>query len=76
MMKPEFIEERRVLLERYLRALASHPTISTSNELRVFLSSDGKLALSPEWKQLHGAQPTVMQGTSKLIRQMTGKVRR
>jgi len=73
-MQPKFIEERRVLLERYLRALASHPTIMNSDELRVFLESEGKLAESAAWSQLHGINPSLAQGTSKFFRQITGRV--
>lgn len=72
--KPKFIEERRVLLERYLRALASHPTISTSNELRVFLETTNKLSESEEWRKLHGVTPSLVEGTSKFFKQMVGKV--
>lgn len=74
-MQPKFIEERRVLLERYLRALASHPTIVNSDELRVFLECEGKLAESVAWSQLHGINPSIAQGTSKFFRQIIGRER-
>lgn len=75
LMKPKFIEERRVLLERYLKALASHPTISNSAELRVFLETDGKLPDSLEWIKLHAASPSFLEGTSKFFKQIIGKVK-
>lgn len=47
MQKAEFIEQRRVALERYLFRLASHPILRRSNELRLFLQFQGKLPLMP-----------------------------
>nr|GMD25312.1 sorting nexin 2B-like isoform X2 [Ipomoea batatas] len=43
MQKQEFVEQRRVALERYLKRLAAHPVIKKSNELRAFLQVQGKL---------------------------------
>lgn len=43
MQKQEFVEQRRVALEKYLRRLASHPVIRNSDELKVFLQVEGKL---------------------------------
>lgn len=45
MQKQEFVEQRRVALEKYLRRLAGHPVIRKSDELRVFLQVQGKLPL-------------------------------
>ncbi|XP_047310445.1 sorting nexin 2B-like [Impatiens glandulifera] len=45
MQKQEFVEQRRIGLEKYLRRLASHPEIRKSDELRVFLQVQGKLPL-------------------------------
>lgn len=45
MQKEEFVEQRRVALEKYLRKLASHPVIGKSEELRLFLEGQGKLQL-------------------------------
>lgn len=45
MQKQEFVEQRRVALEKYLQKLASHPLIRKSDELRVFLQVHGKLPL-------------------------------
>lgn len=45
MQKQEFVEQRRVALERYLRRLAAHPIIKKSDELKVFLQVQGKLPL-------------------------------
>ena len=41
----EFVEQRRAALEKYLRRLAKHPAIRRSEELRLFLESQGKLPL-------------------------------
>ncbi|KAG9148373.1 hypothetical protein Leryth_025592 [Lithospermum erythrorhizon] len=45
MQKHEFVEQRRVLLERYLRRLAGHPMVKKSDELRVFLQVEGRMPL-------------------------------
>ncbi|PON85842.1 Vacuolar protein sorting-associated protein 17, Vps [Trema orientale] len=45
MQKQEFVEQRRVALEKYLRRLADHPVIKKSDELKVFLQVQGKLPL-------------------------------
>ncbi|KAF8402560.1 hypothetical protein HHK36_010646 [Tetracentron sinense] len=45
MQKQEFVEQRRVLLEKYLCRLAAHPVIKKSDELQVFLQAQGKLPL-------------------------------
>lgn len=45
MQKQDFVEQRRVALEKYLRRLAAHPTVKKSDELRVFLQVQGKLPL-------------------------------
>jgi len=73
--RPKFIEERRVLLERYLRALASHPTISLSDELRVFLETRGRLMDTHVWHELKTKGPTILEGTGRFIRQMSGRER-
>ncbi|CAI0549046.1 unnamed protein product [Linum tenue] len=46
MQKQEFVEQRRVALEKYLRRLAAHPIIRNSDELKVFLQVQGKLPLA------------------------------
>ncbi|KAK3443966.1 hypothetical protein EUGRSUZ_B04005 [Eucalyptus grandis] len=45
MQKQEFVEQRRVALEKFLRRLAAHPIIKKSDELKVFLQVQGKLPL-------------------------------
>ncbi|KAI3817847.1 hypothetical protein L1987_11646 [Smallanthus sonchifolius] len=45
MQKHEFIEQRRMALEKYLRKLAAHPVIRHSEDLRVFLQVQGDLPL-------------------------------
>ncbi|CAL1406212.1 unnamed protein product [Linum trigynum] len=46
MQKQEFVEQRRVALEKYLRRLAAHPILWNSDELKVFLQVQGKLPLA------------------------------
>ncbi|XP_057772519.1 sorting nexin 2B-like [Salvia miltiorrhiza] len=45
MQKQEFVEQRRVELEKYLKRLARHPMIRKSDELRVFLTVQGRMPL-------------------------------
>ncbi|GLJ14846.1 hypothetical protein SUGI_0241500 [Cryptomeria japonica] len=45
MHKEEFIEQRRIALEKYLRRLATHPVVSKSKEFMLFLQVKGKLPL-------------------------------
>ncbi|KAK6927148.1 Sorting nexin Vps5-like, C-terminal, partial [Dillenia turbinata] len=45
MHKQEFVEQRRVALEKYFSRLAAHPVIRKSDELRVFLQVQGRLPL-------------------------------
>lgn len=45
MHKQEFVEQRRVALEKYLRKLAEHPVIRKSDEFKVFLQVQGRLPL-------------------------------
>ncbi|KAG5064435.1 Sorting nexin 2B [Glycine max] len=46
MQKQEFVEQRRVALEKYLRKLAAHPVIGRSEELRLFLEAKERLPLA------------------------------
>lgn len=46
MQKQEFVEQRMLALEKYLRKLAAHPVIRKSEELKVFLQVKGKLPLA------------------------------
>ncbi|XP_059457814.1 sorting nexin 2B-like [Corylus avellana] len=68
MSKQEFVEQRRVLLERYLRRLAAHPAIRRSEELRVFLEVKGKLPLA---RSIDVAS-SVIDGAARLPRQLLG----
>ncbi|XP_047973725.1 sorting nexin 2B-like [Salvia hispanica] len=45
MQKQDFVEQRRVELEKYLKRLARHPMIRKSDELRVFLTVKGRMPL-------------------------------
>ncbi|KAL2897413.1 Sorting nexin 2A [Bienertia sinuspersici] len=45
MQKNEFVEQRRVAIEKYLKKLAAHPVIRKSDEFKVFLQVEGKLPL-------------------------------
>ncbi|KAK4579605.1 hypothetical protein RGQ29_029324 [Quercus rubra] len=69
MAKQEFVEQRRVSLEKYLRRLAAHPVIRRSEELRVFLEAKGKLPLP---KSVDVAS-RVIDGAARLPRQLLGE---
>ncbi|KAK1271736.1 Sorting nexin 2B [Acorus gramineus] len=43
MQRQDFVEQRRSALERYLRRLAAHPAVGRSEELRLFLTAEGRL---------------------------------
>lgn len=69
MQKQEFIEQRRMALEKYLRRLASHPIFRKSDELRLFLQSQGKLPLLPTTDMAS----RMLDGAAKLPRQLFGE---
>ncbi|KAE9606029.1 hypothetical protein Lal_00025230 [Lupinus albus] len=68
MQKQEFVEQRRVALEKYLRRLAAHPVIKKSDEFRVFLQARGKLPLPTTID----VASRVMNGAAKLPKQFLG----
>ncbi|KAK3022293.1 hypothetical protein RJ639_045400, partial [Escallonia herrerae] len=68
MQKQEFVEQRRVALEKYLRRLADHPVIRKSDELRVFLQVQGRLPLAAS----ADVASRVIDGAVKLPRQLFG----
>lgn len=68
MQKQEFVEQRRVALEKYLRLLAVHPVIGKSEELRVFLQVEGKLPLPATTD----VASRMLDGAVKLPRQLFG----
>lgn len=69
MQKQEFIEQRRVALEKYLCRLANHPVVRLSDELRVFLQSQGKLPLLPTTDMAS----RMLDGAASLPRQLFGE---
>ncbi|XP_010491312.1 PREDICTED: sorting nexin 2B-like [Camelina sativa] len=68
MQKQEFVEQRRVALEKYLRRLGSHPVIRKSDELKVFLQAQGKLPLATSTD----VASRMLDGAVKLPRQLFG----
>ncbi|KAK7300478.1 hypothetical protein RJT34_11322 [Clitoria ternatea] len=68
MQKQEFVEQRRVALEKYLRKLALHPVIRKSEELRLFLEAKGKLPLA----KTTDVASRMLDGAVKLPRQLLG----
>lgn len=68
MQKHEFIEQRRILLEKYLHRLGNHPVIRQSDELRVFLQVQGKLPLLPTAP----VTSRMLDGATKLSKQLLG----
>ncbi|KAK7300877.1 hypothetical protein RJT34_11728 [Clitoria ternatea] len=69
MQKQEFVEQRRVALEKYLRRLAAHPMIKKSDEFRVFLQVQGKLPLPASTD----VASRVLDGAVKLPKQLMGE---
>ncbi|KAM7257549.1 hypothetical protein ACFE04_013290 [Oxalis oulophora] len=69
MQKQEFVEQRRVALEKYLQRLAMHPVIRTSDELRVFLQVQGKLPLPTSTD----VASRMLDGAVNLPRQLLGE---
>lgn len=46
MQEVEFLEQRRAALEKYFARLAAHPVLRRSDELRMFLQTEGSFPLS------------------------------
>lgn len=69
MQKQEFVEQRRVALEKYLRRLAAHPMIRMSDELKVFLQVQGKLPLPTSTD----VASRMLDGAVKLPKQLFGE---
>lgn len=69
MQKQEFVEQRRVALEKYLRRLAAHPVIKKSDEFKVFLQVQGKLPLPTTTD----VTSRVLDGAAKLPKQLLGE---
>ncbi|XP_021676718.1 sorting nexin 2B isoform X2 [Hevea brasiliensis] len=69
MQKQEFVEQRRVALEKYLRRLATHPVIRKSDELKVFLQVQGKLPLPTSTD----VASRMLDGAVKLPKQLFGE---
>ncbi|XP_057442208.1 sorting nexin 2B isoform X2 [Lotus japonicus] len=69
MQKQEFVEQRRVALEKYLRRLADHPVIRKSDEFRVFLQVQGRMPLP----LTTDVASRVLDGAAKLPKQLLGE---
>ncbi|QCE01003.1 Sorting nexin Vps5-like [Vigna unguiculata] len=69
MQKQEFVEQRRLALEKYLRRLAAHPVIRKSDEFRVFLQVQGRLPLP----STTDVASRVLDGAAKLPKQLLGE---
>ncbi|GLU11931.1 hypothetical protein SLE2022_286490 [Rubroshorea leprosula] len=69
MQKQEFVEQRRVALEKYLRRLAAHPVIRLSDELKAFLQVEGKLPLPTTTD----VASRMLDGAVKLPKQLFGE---
>lgn len=69
MQKHEFVEQRRLQLEKYLWRLAVHPVVGKSEELRVFLRVQGKLPLVASTDMAS----RMLDGAVRLPRQLMGE---
>ncbi|KAK1264570.1 Sorting nexin 2B [Acorus gramineus] len=68
MQRQDFVEQRRSALEKYLRRLAEHPAIGRSEELRLFLTAQGKLPLPTTTD----VASRVLDGAARLPKQIFG----
>jgi hypothetical protein len=69
-----FIEERRVTLERWLNRLAAHPSVGSSDALRVFLEAEGDLSRDYRWLALQPPPAaSVLEGASRAAQQLLGR---
>ncbi|KAL2488604.1 Sorting nexin 2B [Forsythia ovata] len=71
MQKQEFVEQRRVALEKYLRKLTEHPMIKKSDELRVFLTVQGRMPLPASID----VASRMLDGAARLPKQLLGESR-
>ncbi|CAA0842367.1 Sorting nexin 2B [Striga hermonthica] len=71
MQKQDFVEQRRVELEKYLRRLARHPMIRKSDELRVFLTVQGRMPLPTSID----VASRMLDGAVRLPKQLLGESR-
>ncbi|CAI9761273.1 unnamed protein product [Fraxinus pennsylvanica] len=71
MQKQEFVEQRRVALEKYLRRLGMHPVIRKSDELKEFLTVEGRMPMSPRTD----VASKVLHGVVRLPKQLLGESR-
>lgn len=69
MQKQEFVEQRRVALEKYLRRLAAHPVIRKSDEFKLFLQVQGKSPLPTTTD----VASRMLDGAVKLPKQLFGE---
>ncbi|KAG6411917.1 hypothetical protein SASPL_124570 [Salvia splendens] len=69
MQKQEFVEQRRVELEKYLKRLARHPMIRKSDELRVFLTVKGRMPLPTSID----VASRMLDGAARLPKQLLGE---
>ncbi|XP_022755532.1 sorting nexin 2A-like isoform X2 [Durio zibethinus] len=69
MQKQEFMEQRRIALEKYLQRLVEHPVIRLSDELKVFLQVEGRLPLPTSTD----VASRMLDGAVKLPKQLFGE---
>ncbi|XP_075515517.1 sorting nexin 2B-like [Primulina tabacum] len=69
MQKHEFVAQRRVELEKYLKRLARHPVIRKCDELRVFLTVQGKMPLPTSID----VASRVLDGAARLSKRLLGE---
>lgn len=69
MQKQEFVEQRRLELEKYLRRLARHPVVRKSDELRVFLTVHGRMPLPTSIDMAS----RMLDGAARLPKQLLGE---
>ncbi|CAI9770767.1 unnamed protein product [Fraxinus pennsylvanica] len=71
MQKQDFVEQRSLALEKYLRKLTEHPMIKKSDELRVFLTVQGRMPLPASID----VASRMLDGAARLPKQLLGESR-
>ncbi|GAQ79708.1 Sorting nexins and related PX domain-containing proteins [Klebsormidium nitens] len=68
MQQKDFVEMRKMALDKYLKRLAAHPVLRNSTDLKVFLETEGRLPLQPTTD----LASRMLDGAVKLPRQLFG----
>jgi hypothetical protein len=65
--RPPAHQRTRATPQAYIRAVASHPVLRTSEEVRLFLTLPGELSYQPQWVQLVEHRASMLDNIKGLI---------